>query len=46
MLDASREKEILDRVAIKAAKLSGPLSPESVQRIFQAIMTETRQVEK
>ncbi len=46
VLDASREKEILDRVAIKAAKLSGPLSPESVQRIFQAIMTETRQVEK
>ncbi len=46
VLDASREREILDRVAAKAVKHPGPLSPESMQRIFQAIMAETRQVEK
>ncbi len=46
VLDASREREILDRVAEKAARQNGPLSPESMQRIFQAIMAETRQVEK
>lgn len=46
VLDASREKEILERVASKAKAQNGPLSPEAMQRIFQAIMTETRQVEK
>ncbi len=46
VLDASREREILVRVAEKAARENGPLSPESMQRIFQTIMAETRQVEK
>lgn len=46
VLDAAREREILDRVAAKTEKLRGPLSPESMKRIFQAIMAETRQVEE
>ena len=46
VLDASREREILVRVAEKATRENGPLSPESMQRIFQTIMAETRQVEK
>ena len=46
VLDASREQEILSRVAQKAEVQKGPLSPESMRRIFQVIMAETRQVEK
>ena len=46
VLDASREQEILFRVAQKAEVQKGPLSPESMRRIFQVIMAETRQVEK
>ncbi len=46
VLDAAREKEILDRVAKKAEAFGGPLSPESMQNIFQTIMSETRKVEK
>lgn len=46
VLDASREREILVRIAEKAARENGPLSPKSMQRIFQTIMAETRQVEK
>ncbi len=46
VFDASREQEILNRVAEKTREQNGPLSPESMQRIFQTIMTETRQVEK
>ena len=46
VFDASREQEILERVAAKAKVAGGPLSPESMKRIFQVIMTETRQVEK
>ncbi|MBP5246357.1 MAG: chorismate mutase [Fibrobacter sp.] len=46
VFDSCREQEILNRVAEKAQKSGGPLSPESMQRIFQVIMTETRQVEK
>ncbi|MDY6284509.1 MAG: chorismate mutase [Fibrobacter sp.] len=46
VFDASREQEILSRVAEKAKKQGGPLSPESMKHIFQVIMTETRQVEK
>ena len=46
VLDASREQDILSRVAQKAEVQKGPLSPESMRRIFQVIMAETRQVEK
>lgn len=46
VFDASREQEILNRVAEKTRAQNGSLSPESMQRIFQTIMTETRQVEK
>ena len=46
VFDASREQEILERVAAKAKACDGPLSPESMARIFQVIMTETRQVER
>ena len=46
VFDASREQDILNRVAEKTRAQNGPLSPESMQRIFQTIMTETRQVEK
>jgi chorismate mutase len=42
VLDATREKEILDRVALKT---NGPLSPDSIRAIFKTIMEETRKVE-
>lgn len=45
VFDASREQAVLDVVASKASKAGGPLTPESVQRIFQVIMEETRKVE-
>lgn len=43
VLDATREKEILERVA---AKTSGPLSADAVQNIFTVIMSETRKLER
>lgn len=46
VFDAVREKSVLDVVAGKALKAGGPLSPESVQKIFQVIMEETRKVEE
>ncbi len=45
VFDASRENAILDRVAVLAQKAGGPLSEESVRRIFLTIMEETRKVE-
>lgn len=42
VLDATREKEILERVA---SKTKGPLSSNSIQTIFKTIMEETRKVE-
>lgn len=45
VFDSSREQAILDRVALKAEKAGGPLSPESMKRIFLTIMEETRKVE-
>ena len=45
VFDANREREILDRVALKA-KAHGPLSPEAMSRIFQTIMAETRDIER
>ena len=46
VFDAAREKSVLDAVAEKASQAGGPLSPESVQKIFQVIMEETRKVEE
>lgn len=43
VLDATREKEILERVA---AKTNGPLSAAAVQNIFRVIMSETRKLER
>lgn len=42
VFDASREKSILENVG---AKTQGPLSSDSIQKIFQVIMEETRKVE-
>jgi len=42
VFDATREQEILDRVA---AKTKGPLSSDSIRAIFKTIMEETRKVE-
>lgn len=42
VFDASREQLILDRVG---AMTSGPLSSDSIKKIFQVIMEETRKVE-
>lgn len=49
VFDASRENAVLARVgelAEKAQKDGGPLTPESIKNIFQAIMVETRKVEE
>lgn len=43
VFDASREQEILDRVASKS---KGPLHPESVSEIFAVLMRETRKIEE
>ncbi|MBO5950878.1 MAG: chorismate mutase [Fibrobacteraceae bacterium] len=43
VLDASRENEILERVAKKS---KGPLSADSVKLIFATLMQETRKVEE
>ena len=42
VLDASREQAVLDRVG---SMTSGPLSSDSIKKIFQTIMEETRKVE-
>ncbi|MCQ2099461.1 MAG: chorismate mutase [Fibrobacter sp.] len=42
VLDASREQAVLDRVG---SMTDGPLSSDSIKRIFQVIMEETRKVE-
>lgn len=42
VFDASREQLILDRVG---AMTNGPLSSDSIKKIFQVIMEETRKVE-
>lgn len=46
VFDEGREQSVLNLVAEKAAKASGPLSPESFQNIFRVIMEETRKVEE
>ena len=43
VLDASREQAVLDRVG---SMTNGPLSSDSIKRIFQVIMEETRKVEE
>lgn len=43
VLDASREQAVLDRVG---SMTKGPLSSDSIKRIFQVIMEETRKVEE
>lgn len=43
VLDASREQEILDRVA---SKTDGPLPPDAIRRIFQTMIEETRKIEE
>ncbi|MCF0221020.1 MAG: chorismate mutase [Fibrobacter sp.] len=42
VFDAAREQAVLERVA---SMTRGPLTPESIKSIFQAIMIETRKVE-
>ncbi|MCQ2124040.1 MAG: chorismate mutase [Fibrobacter sp.] len=42
VLDASREQAVLDRVG---SMTNGPLSSDSIKKIFQTIMEETRKVE-
>ncbi|MCQ2089459.1 MAG: chorismate mutase [Fibrobacter sp.] len=42
VLDATREQAVLDRVG---SMTNGPLSSDSIKRIFQVIMEETRKVE-
>lgn len=42
VLDASREQAVLDRVG---SMTEGPLSSDSIKRIFQVIMEESRKVE-
>ena len=46
VLDTAREEAVLAEVAEKAEKAGGPLSGESVRRIFKVIMEETRKVEE
>jgi chorismate mutase len=43
VFDAKREQEILERVGLRT---QGPLPAESIQRIFQVIMEETRRLEE
>ncbi|MCQ2102874.1 MAG: chorismate mutase [Fibrobacter sp.] len=42
VFDAAREQLILDRVG---SMTKGPLTSESIKKIFQVIMEETRKVE-
>ena len=46
VLDVAREEAVLALVAEKAEKAAGPLSGESMRRIFKAIMEEARKVEE
>lgn len=46
VFDASRENAVLAKVGNKARLAGGPLSEDSVRRIFQVIMEETRKVEE
>ncbi|MCQ2108058.1 MAG: chorismate mutase [Fibrobacter sp.] len=43
VFDASREQFILEKVG---SMTNGPLSSDSIKRIFQVIMEETRKVEE
>ncbi len=43
VFDASREQKILDSVG---AKTKGPLTSDSIKKIFLTIMEETRKVEE
>lgn len=43
VIDAAREAEILDRVA---AKTAGPFPPESIRKLFELIISETRKIEE
>jgi chorismate mutase len=45
VLDQSREGRVLDSVEEIAKNQEGPLDAQSVKRIFQVIMEETRKVE-
>lgn len=45
VLDGGREARVLNAVGELAQKSGGPLTEESVKRIFQVIMEETRKVE-
>ena len=45
VLDEGREARVLNAVGELAQKSGGPLTEESVKRIFQVIMEETRKVE-
>ena len=45
VLDQGREGRVLDAVGEIAKNQDGPLDPQSVKRIFQVIMEETRKVE-
>jgi len=45
VLDQGREGRVLDSVEAIAKNQQGPLDAQSVKRIFQVIMEETRKVE-
>ena len=45
VLDQGREGQVLDSVEEIAKNQEGCLNPQSVKRIFQVIMEETRKVE-
>lgn len=42
VFDAAREQQVLEKVG---AMTKGPLSSDSIKKIFQVIMEETRKVE-
>lgn len=46
VFDASREQSVLDCVSEKARAAGGPLTPDSIKKIFSVIMEETRKVEE
>lgn len=45
VLDPDRESRVLDAVGELARNGEGPLGEESIKRIFQVVMEETRKVE-
>ena len=45
VLDQGREGRVLDSVSALSRNSAGPLGEESIKRIFQVIMEETRKVE-